>query len=279
MHVEIQRYFERIGFTGRAEPTYACLTELHRRQAFSIPYDTLDLQLGRMHDRNIKRIFEKTVINRRGGWCYETHELFHWVLRTIGFNARIVTAAIHREQFGDVRRGNHTAILVDVDQTYLADLGLGDGIRDPIPLAEGVYHQNGLDFRLEKTTDGYWRFRNHAFALPTNFDFKDEPLDEISIDRKSQAFQNGEDPLFLNNLACQIMHPNSVTCLSGRVLRHKTPDGTSKKLIERDEFENVLLTVFGIKDHETMQAWPRVAARHFELFGDKPFEEIDIAGF
>jgi N-hydroxyarylamine O-acetyltransferase len=277
--MNLQSYLERIGFAGKAEPTLACLTEIHRRQAFTIPYDTLDIQLGRPHDRDINRIFDKTVARKRGGWCYETHELLHWALREIGFSARIVTAAIHREQFGDSKRGNHTAILVDLDQTYLADLGLGDGIRDPIPLAEGVYHQGHLAFRLEKTGDGYWRFRNHAFGFPTDFDFKDEPLDEGLIDTFSRAFQSGENPTFTQNLACQIMQPNTVTCLSGRVLRHKTPDGTSKKLVHREEFEDVLLKVFGIADRDTMQAWPRVEARHFELFGDKPFEQVTVTGF
>ena len=277
--MDLQRYLERIGFTGRAEPTFACFSEVHRRQAFTVPYDTLDIQLGRPHDRDVARIFQKIVVKKRGGWCYETHELLFWALREIGFDARIVTAAIHREQYGDVKRGNHTAILVDLDQTYLADLGLGDGIRDPIPLAEGVYRQGRLAFSLERTSDGYWRFRNHAFAFPTNFDFKDEPLDHALVDRQSLAYQSGEDPLFQKNLACQIMHPETVTCLSGRVLRIKTPDGTSKRLIQRGEFEDVLLKVFGITDVDAMLAWPRVEARHLELFGDKPFDEVAVTGF
>lgn len=157
----------------------ACLTQIHRCQAFAIPYDTLDIQLRRAHDRDAARIFDKTVTRRRGGWCYELHALLHWALLEAGFSARVVTAGIHREQFGDAKMGNHTAILVDLDEgAYLADLGLGDGIRDPIPVREGVYRQGRLTFSLELVDDGYWRFRNHAFAYPTNFDFRDESLDE-----------------------------------------------------------------------------------------------------
>jgi N-hydroxyarylamine O-acetyltransferase len=277
--MKLQAYLDRIGFSGTVEPTLACFTEIHRRQAFTIPYDTLDIQLGRLHDRDIARIFDKTVTRKRGGWCYETHVLLHWALREIGFSARIVTAGIHREQFGDIEMGNHTAVLVDLDETYLADLGLGDGIRDPIPLREGTYRQGRLTFSLGRTDDGYWRFRNHAFAHPTNFDFKDEPLDEALIDRFAGAFQSGEDPTFKKNLAIQIMHPETVTCLSGRVLRHKTPDGTNKRLVAREEFEDVLRDVFGIVERDALLVWPNVEARHRELFGDKPISEVNVRGF
>jgi N-hydroxyarylamine O-acetyltransferase len=219
------------------------------------------------------------VTRKRGGWCYETHELLNWALREIGFNSRIVTAAIHREQYGDSEFGNHTAILVDLDQTYLADLGLGDGIRDPIPLREGTYDQGRLRFTLERTTDDYWRFRNHAFAYPTNFDFRDEPLNEAQVDRHAAAFQSGEDPTFIKNLACQIMFPETVTCLSGRVLRFKSPDGTTKKLVEREQFAAVLREIFGIVDAEADSVWPGVEARHQELFGDRPISEVSVSGF
>jgi N-hydroxyarylamine O-acetyltransferase len=277
--MNLTAYLDRIGYTGSIEPTLACFTGIHRRQAFAIPYDTLDIPLGRPHDRDIARIFAKAVTRRRGGWCYETHVLLHWALSEIGFDTRIVTAGIHREQFGDVKLGNHTAVLVDLDQTYLADLGLGDGIRDPIPLSEGTYRQGRLEFRLERTADGYWRFRNHAFAYPTNFDFKDVPLDEALIDRVSAAYQSGEDPLYHKNLAIQIMQPETVTCLSGRVLRHKTPDGTTKRLVAREDFADVLRDVFGIVDKDALLVWPKVEARHRELFGDIPIEALNVTGF
>lgn len=277
--MKLRSYLDRIGYGGPVEPTLACFTEVHRRQAFTIPYDTLDIHLRRKHDRDIERIFDKTVTRRRGGWCYETHVLLNWALREIGFNTRIVTAGIHREQYGDVKMGNHTAVLVDFDRTYLADLGLGDGIRDPIPLKAGTYQQGRLRFSLEETPDGYWRFRNHDFAYPTNFDFRDEPLNEALIDRVAHSYTSGEDPTYVKNLACQIMFPETVTCLSGRVLRFKTPDGTTKKLVEKDQFENVLRDVFGIVDAEAASVWEGVDARHRELFGDKPFDQVAVTGF
>jgi N-hydroxyarylamine O-acetyltransferase len=193
---------------------------------------------------------------------------------------RLVTAGIHRREHGDTELGNHTAVLIDLDRTYLADLGLGDGLRDPIPLEEGEFNQGRLSFSLERRPDGYWRFLNHSFAYPTNFDFRDDlPLDEALIDRTAAEYRTSPDSMYNLNLVCQIMQEESVICLTGRVLRHKTPDGTTKRLIGQKEFQDTIRNTFGIWDPDMELLWPRVQARHQALFGDTPIELLNIAGF
>lgn len=277
--MQLADYLARIGYDGEIEPTHECLAAIHRRHAFTIPYENLDVQLGRPLDFDIERIFEKLVLHPRGGWCYETHILLEWALREIGFDAEQVAAGIHRDERGDEVVGDHTAILVRLDRIYLADLGLGDGIRDPVPLAEGVYEQGCLRFRLEHLDDGYWRFHNHAFANPSRFDFRSEPADWSRIQKHNHRQQTDPKSTLVSNFVCQIMKPESVTCLTGRVLREKTVSGTSKQLISEDEFEEVLDRVFGIRDESASLIWPKVAARHDELFGAQSAEEIDFKGF
>ena len=278
--MELDAYLARIGFKGTVAPTLECLMQIHRQQALTVPYEALDIMFGRTIDRNVNRIFDRVVTRRRGAWCYETHELLAWALREIGFSVRIVTAGIHRREYGDVKLGNHTAVLVDLDRVYLADLGLDDGIRYPIPLEEGTYQQGRLSFGLERLQDGFWRFQNHAFSYPTNFDFKDDaPCDDVLVDRYTAEFRTSPDSMYIVNLVCQIMQEETVTCLTGRVLRHKTPDGVSKRLIKEEEFEDTFEQVFGIRDPDIRSLWPRVQARHQALFGDAPIEQLNVVGF
>lgn len=277
--MQLAKYLERIGYEGVVEPTYECLAAIHRGHAFAIPYENLDVQLGRPLDFNMERIFEKLVTRLRGGWCYETHMLLEWALREIGFDAEQVAAGIHRDERGDEIMGDHTAILVRLGETYLADLGLGDGIRDPIPLIEGTYAQGALCFRLELLNDGYWRFNNHAFAYPHYFDFRDEPADWKCIGHHNRRQQTDPSSTLVSNLVCQIMQPESVTCLTGRVLREKTVSGVSKQLISEDEFVTVLSEVFGIRDDEIPSIWTKVAARHEALFGNQTADQINYQGF
>ena len=65
--MELQKYLDRIGYQGPVSPTVDCLSGIHRSQAFTVPYENLDIQLGRYLDRDRSRIFEKLVSRRRGG--------------------------------------------------------------------------------------------------------------------------------------------------------------------------------------------------------------------
>ena len=277
--MELSDYLARIGYVGPVTPTYSCLAAIHRAHAFAIPYENLDVILGRTVDFDLERIHAKLVKSPRGGWCYETHILLEWALREIGFDVVTVTAGIYRDRRGDAELGNHTALLVRLDQLYLADLGLGDGIRDPIPLVEGTYDQGSLRFRLERLSDGHWRFHNHPLALPTNFDFREDPADWTLIGRHNHIQQTDNSSALCANFVCQIMKPESVTCLTGRVLREKKASGTTKSLVSEEDFEDVLFRRFGIRDVGLQSIWPKVSARHEQLFGQQTADQIEYTGF
>ncbi|MFO1088108.1 MAG: arylamine N-acetyltransferase [Hyphomicrobiales bacterium] len=277
--MRLQHYLERVGYRGVVRTDYACLRGIHRAQAFAIPYENLDVQLGRPLDFDIERIFRKIVDSRRGGWCYETHILLAWALKEIGFDVTTVTAGIHRHEHGDIVLGNHTALLVRLDRTYLADLGLGDGIRDPIPLEKGTFRQGPLQFRLERLEDGYWRFHNHSLAWPTTFDFRDQPADWDLLAQHNRRQQTDPTSVLVANFICQVMRPASLTCLTGRLLREKSQAGTTKRLVAEAEFVPLLADVFGVRDEAIPTIWPRVAARHEQLFGVQTEDQIVYDGF
>src|SRR5262245_45233877 len=123
---------------------------------------------------------------------------------------------------------------------------MGDGIREPIPLEPGIYRQGKLDFRLELIDGGYWRFHSHSFGYPPNFDFRVEPADEALLDAKCQSLQTAPESVFVQNFICQLMQPEAVTCLTGRVIRQKEKHRTVKRLLNTpEELASTLAAVFG----------------------------------
>ena len=79
--VRLHGYLERIGYDGPVEPTLACLRAVHRRQAVSIPYENLDVQLGVNVGQDPEALYDKLVRRRRGGWCYELNGLLQQALQ------------------------------------------------------------------------------------------------------------------------------------------------------------------------------------------------------
>jgi N-hydroxyarylamine O-acetyltransferase len=280
MIMDLQAYLDRIGYRGRVEPTSECLRQIHLCQVLSVPYENIDVQLGIPIDhRNLDRIFEKIVRRRRGGWCYELNGLLGWALSEIGFNVTRASGAVMRELRGDAALGNHLILLVELDQLYLVDQGLGDGIREPLPVRAGSYLQGALTFGLEQLADGHWRFRSHAFGYPPSFDFQPTHADEELLGAKCQMLQTAPESGFVQSLICQIMDRETVTCLTGRVLRHKSAQGSSKALISSaTELTETLDRVFEIRAVDVSVLWPKVVARHEFLFGDRPVEQIEVAG-
>src|SRR5687767_1260505 len=99
--MDIQAYFDRVGFTGVARPDLATLKVLHRAHALAISYENLDVQLGRPVTTDPAAAFEKIVRRGRGGWCYEMNGLLGAALDEIGFEVTRLAGAVMRSVRGD----------------------------------------------------------------------------------------------------------------------------------------------------------------------------------
>lgn len=263
--MKLDDYIVRIGYNGPLRPDLDCLRGVHRAHALNIPYENIDVQLGRQVDLDIDRIFEKIVIQRRGGWCFEMNGLLGWALGEIGFDFTRVNGAVRREERGDEAIGNHLILLVHLDQTYLADVGIGDTIREPTPLTSGAIQQGDLAYELTIADGDFWRLKNHPLANPPSFDFREQPADEELFQSKNQELQTHPDSIFVQYLVCTQMRQNSTLVLVDRVLEHVKPEGGESQVIESaNELETILADEFGIREPDVKSLWPRLCERHQE---------------
>jgi N-hydroxyarylamine O-acetyltransferase len=266
--MDLTAYLDRIGLTEPLPPTVATLQTVHRAHAYAIPYEALDVQQGHRLDFDLPRIFDKLVTRRRGGWCYEMNGLLGWALTELGFPVQRCTAGVYRRERGDAALGNHLTLIVTLDHPWLCDLGLGDGLRAPILLEEGPHHDGPLTFRLERLPDGFWRFHNHATGLPTTFDFRDAPADEALFHRQNDFLQTDPESYFVLTAEAIRMGPDHCLTLLGRVLRHTTPAGTTRHLLDTPgALTAALADHFGITGVDVARIWPKILARHSQLFG------------
>jgi N-hydroxyarylamine O-acetyltransferase len=265
---DLKDYLDRIGYAGAIAADLETLRALHRAHILAVPYENLDVQLGRPLTAGREAAWDKIVGRRRGGWCYEMNGTFGLALELAGFDVTRVAGGVGRGGAPGMA-GNHLVNLVRLgDEVWIADVGLADGPRDPFRLEAHAFSAAGFDFRVEDLGDGGWRLHNHAFGAAPYFDFRPELADEDLLERVCLAIQtNPESPKKLNALAMRHT-PEGLLQLRGRVLREIRADGTvTETLIDTaEDWARLLSERFGLDLPEATSLWPRVSARHEALF-------------
>jgi N-hydroxyarylamine O-acetyltransferase len=272
--MRLQHYLDRIKYAGDVEPNLTTLAALQEAHVCSVPFENIDVQLGRSLSIRIQDAYEKIVVNSRGGWCYEQNGLFGWALSEIGFDVRRIAANVMREQNGEASAANHLCLLVRPPESktkYLADAGFGGSMIRPIALTEDQHDQPPFNVGLERLDDHYWRFWESLGDGRFTFDFVDEPACESSLAKKSQFLQTDPSSSFVLNLVAQLRSRDRQCTLRGRVFSVARPGSTeSTTLGSPEELVSVLSSEFRLDVHDVAGLWPRIAARHKELFGATP---------
>lgn len=161
---DAQKYLERIGYTGTHEPSVANLKQIQKRHLVSIPFDnTLNADANRgvevLDDVEIDddQKFAEIVEGTRGGVCYELNGLMRRLLTDLGYDVRILAAAVLQVNgnFGPDLEHIFNCVLID-GETYLVDVGLaGPSFLEPLRVTEEVQTQYGVDYRIVPQEEGY----------------------------------------------------------------------------------------------------------------------------
>jgi N-hydroxyarylamine O-acetyltransferase len=280
----LNSYLQRIGYQGPQTPTLEALRGIHRQHVLSIAYENIDVVLQLPVDRSIEHNHHKLVTNQRGGWCYEMNGLLGWALAQIGFNVTQLSGGVMREEHGDATYGNHLLLRLDFDDAcdgshcWLADVGLGDGLLEPIPLVAGRYRQRHSNFTLvkldEPTTAQTWRFVNRQGGLPTSFDFVNQTADPTLLDTTCATLQSDANSIFRRNLVVQRVDEQGAHLLLGRL--YTDPSGKRELLESEADLTKLLTGEFNIAQPPHNGLWESVCNRHAELFGDTPADKIEL---
>src|SRR5262245_62565608 len=111
--IDLAAYFERIAYAGDRSPSRATLDALHLAHATHIPFEDLDILLGRPIRLDLASLQAKLVAGRRGGYCFEQNALFAAVLEQLGFAVTRLAARV-RFRTDRVLGRTHMALRVDV---------------------------------------------------------------------------------------------------------------------------------------------------------------------
>ncbi|MFF0477416.1 arylamine N-acetyltransferase [Streptomyces sp. NPDC004284] len=132
------------------------MTALHRAHVGAVPFENLDVALGRSIPLDLKSIQGKLVERRRGGYCYEQNSLFAAALERIGFQVAGRGARV-RSRGPALTPITHALLVVTIEgEQWLADVGFGwQGVLEPVPLRDGArVEQSGWTFGIGVEDEG-----------------------------------------------------------------------------------------------------------------------------
>ena len=258
---QLDTYLAKIGVDRPASLDIESLSRLHRAHLMAFTWEAMDAFMGWPCTIAPAAAFAKMVEGKRGGWCYEMNGLFGAALAALGFTVTRLCSGVDREIMGDLVIGNHLALRVDLDRPYIADVGLGDAIVEPVPLAVGPISQRGFEFSIAPTTDGWLRFKNHARGMAHSFDFRPDYSDEAAMAATLGWLTQDPGSPFTNALALILHTADGYVALKNDCLRSVTADSVSEQPItSADHLADTFKTVFNIEVPEPGRVWEKIQA-------------------
>ncbi len=239
-------YLARIGYAGSLEPTAGCLGALHLAHVTSIPFENIDIHIGRPIRLDLESLQDKLVRARRGGYCFENNSLFAAALEETGFAVTRLAARVH----GGTGGRTHMVLRVEADGTsWLADVGFGGGsILQPIAFEPGpVVEQFGWRFRLADVEGGRELQALRPDGWLGYYVFTLEPQLPIDYEIANHYTSTHPDSLFVRTLTAQLSSPDRAWILRGHTLIEMTPSGETVSGVSDDEMLSLLAKRFTIE--------------------------------
>ncbi len=184
--MSVDGYLARLGLDHRPPATLETLVDLQRRHLDTLPYDNLAIMLGRPDPVDPDVTLARIAAGGNAGYCFHHNAAFEAVLRSLGYRTSRRGGAVVDAQGVSGPVDHHVVVVHDLpapgnpDGRWWADVGFGDGFRDPLPLTPGTYEQGPFTYGIEAGPDDRWTFRqdpsgsfeaNTASAEPLTSEF------------------------------------------------------------------------------------------------------------
>ncbi|KAI1900975.1 hypothetical protein AGOR_G00055370 [Albula goreensis] len=271
--MNVESYFERIGFKGRFHKAdLETLRSVHMQHVLSIPFENLSIHCGEVITLDLESIYNKIVVGRRGGWCFENNLLFSWVLKEMGYSVTMLGSRVFNSSKGEFSQmESHLINKVVIDGTaYIADVSYGTfgQIWHPLELISGKDQPQlpGV-FRLTEES-GTWILvktgreplcHDESFAKKLQdkqskqiYSFTLTPRSVDHFLETSQFLQTSPESLYTNKSICSLQTLTGFSALVGWTyieVIYNYQDGVDLfelKNIPNDEIDNVLKEKFSL---------------------------------
>lgn len=159
--IDADAYLERLGSERPVEATTAALADLQYAHLVAVPFENLDIVFagGVAHDQAAAIA---KILAGRGGWCFELNGAFATLLTALGYDVRLIGAAVLLD--GPSKVLDHLALEVTstgaddgaaAEGPMLVDVGFGETFVRPLELNRAGAQDGGTgDFEFMPSPQG-----------------------------------------------------------------------------------------------------------------------------
>ena len=240
-------YLERIHYRGSLLPTIKTLRGLQLSHLLSVPFENLSIHANEPILLEEDWLFEKIVLRRRGGFCYELNGLFAYLLRQLDFNVTLLSAGVASVDGGFGPDFDHMTLMVLLEDGWLVDVGFGDSFRQPLLLDKREAQVDGrrsyqIDddghYLILKENDSEWKAQYRFTLLPHEL---------IDYAEMCCYHQTSPKSSFTQRRTCSIATPNGRVTLSDmRLIETEGEERRERVLADEEEYAAMLAKRFGI---------------------------------
>lgn len=242
------RYLQRIGYHGALSLTAQTLSALQQAHLLSVPFENLDISLGRPIELDETALFEKIVQRGRGGFCYELNGLFAALLRDLGFSVTLLSAQVAHKNGGFGPPFDHLALLVTLEEPWLVDVGFGDSFRAPLrmePLREQVQPEGS--YRLSQEGALWTLYQQDGTDWQAQYCFTLQPHTLAEFVPMCHYQQTSPESHFTQGRVCtRATEDGRITLSELRLITTVGHERHEQALAGEDEFHALLQQHFGI---------------------------------
>ena len=248
--MDIHSYLHRIGYSGSIEPTVDTLRTIHRAHMLTVPFENLDIHAGRRIVLDPERLYEKIVVQRRGGFCYELNGLFAELLRGLGYKVTMLSACVARSEGGFGPEFDHMTLMVEPEERWIADVGFGESFLEPLRFDfEGEQQQGHKSYRILKREDS--RFVYEAWEegdWVKQYLFSLQPYSMVDYAAMCHYHQTSPQSSFTQKRVCSRATPEGrITLRDRKLIRTIRAERQEIELQTESEYVEALREHFGIQ--------------------------------
>jgi N-hydroxyarylamine O-acetyltransferase len=243
----VRKYLRVLGLDGH-EPDLALLNALVSKHVASFAFSSVGCLLGEALPLDFEALFQRIVVERRGGYCFQHNGLMYGVLEELGFSPTLYLARVIYNQ--DIHPGlTHRISLVEHQgREYILDVGFGPlGPRIAVPMSDANAGDRPGCFRVSQRRPGEYHvqvLKDGSFYSLYRFERvrygqSDCELGHFYSHRHPQA-------TFVNHLVVSLLLANETRALRDLEYAVITQSDTHKRKVEdAGELRHLLVNEFG----------------------------------